>query len=83
MITRIVLAGCVAVLTGCAGPQIYHAQLAALDKGMLRLAPESRKRDSGDLSTGRPVSGGELFRCQDSQRFSRGRVAQAGAGEAR
>ena len=60
MITRIVLAGCVAVLTGCAGPQIYHAQLAALDKGMLPEAVTTRLQQS-PLSVHTSTGGGRSF----------------------
>ena len=60
MIARLLLVGVVAALVGCAGPQIHHAQLSALDKGMSQEAVVSRLQQP-PLSVHSGNGGGRAF----------------------
>jgi hypothetical protein len=60
VIARLLLASAVAALIGCAGPQIHHAQLSALDKGMSPDAVSSRFQQP-PLSVHTGSGGGRSF----------------------
>ena len=66
MTARILLAAIVFTLLGCVGPQIYHGQLSALDKGMSPESVSTRFQQSA-LSVHTGTSGGRSF---DFHRFN-------------
>lgn len=60
MIARSLIVTAVAAMVGCAGPQIHHAQLAALDKGMSAEAVTARLQQP-PLSVHTGSGGGRAF----------------------